>query len=84
MRFDNPAIRKRKDYKALWKTVFFALKLNSNDILQTDKKEARKREKEWKLAQQNMNKEPTHEEIETEEEKKAFGTFMKGEGSIPF
>jgi len=30
MKFDDPEIRKRKDYKAIWKPVFFALKLNSN------------------------------------------------------
>jgi hypothetical protein len=38
-KFDNPEIRKRKDYKKVWRAVFFALKLNHNDEshgLQTD------------------------------------------------
>jgi hypothetical protein len=31
MRFDKPEIKKHPDYKAIWKEVFFALKLNWNE-----------------------------------------------------
>jgi hypothetical protein len=37
MKFDNPEIKKRKDYKAVWKAVFLALELGGHDFTHSGK-----------------------------------------------
>jgi hypothetical protein len=82
-KFDNPAIRERKDYRAVWRAVFFALKLNLNDELQVEEKRKwEKREKEEARAEAMM----TPEQKKASEERASFGlpTIYRPDEDNPF